>query len=525
MNDLLITRSINWLLISRWRTVIFLLLSGALFPIAFAPFAIWPLAFVSIIFLLIILLSKTELSGFKIGFYWGVGCFSVGASWVYVSIHEFGFVPWYGASLLTLLFVCFLALYKGLFGYLCRLIITHSSKDWLILIAPACWLFCEFLQSTILNGFPWLLAGYSQISSPLAAIATWFGVAGVSWFVVALATLIALFVRASNKKVHGLIFIMFCLIIASISLSHKTKAPGQQVSRPHFLDVGLVQPNIPQEKKWDRRYFATIIDILNSETEQLWGADLIVWPEGAIPAYEHQVKDITYELTKNADISGSQLILGIPEYDSELEQSYVALKSYGAEQQNYRKQVLVPFGEYVPLEGWLRGLIKFLDLPMSRFTPAKSAQKPMMFENFSVIPAICYEIVYPHIIRDLSLKAAQRDVPQVIVTVSNDAWFGDSFGPYQHMQMARMRALELGIPLVRSTNDGITALVDANGHFIEQLPRYYQGSLRKKIAIDNINTIYRRWGSYGVIAILIFSCTVFGLSLWRNKQLKVQCNN
>jgi len=210
-------------------------------------------------------------------------------------------------------------------------------------------------------------------------------------------------------------------------------------------------------------------------------------------------------------------MLGIAEYNPESKLSFVALKAYGDKPQSYHKQVLVPFGEYVPLQNWLRGLIKFLDLPMSGFSPAITTQAPMQFDHFNVIPAICYEIVYPAIIRNLAIQSEPSDKPQIIVTVSNDAWFGDSFGPYQHMQMARMRALELGLPLVRSTNDGITAMVDAHGNIIKQLPRYFQGSLRASLPIMNINTPYRQWGFSGILLILFLSSLFIVLAVYRTQ--------
>jgi apolipoprotein N-acyltransferase len=496
---------------TKMRTRLSLFFSGCIYPLAFSPFDIWPLAFVSIIFLTSALIKKRTLSGFKIAYYWGLGCFSVGASWVYVSIHEFGFVPVPGAILLTFFFVAFLALFKGLYGYLVCKLLSVSSQSFIILVSPAIWLLSEVLQSVVFSGFPWLLTGYSQIDSPLSGLATWFGVYGVSWFVVAISAAVTLIFYLKNKQPVIVIFGLFCSLIL---LAHFTQENISNESQK--LDIALVQPNIAQENKWDRRYFGEIIEILSKETVPLWGADLIVWPEGAIPAYVHQVNDIVQDLNKTAVQSDSHLIFGIPEYHPDTKISFVALKAYGKTPQSYNKQVLVPFGEYVPLQSWLRGLIQFLDLPMSGFSPALSEQKPMLFDDFSVIPAICYEIVYPGIIRDLSIHADTVNKPQLIVTVSSDAWFGDSFGPYQHMQMARMRALELGLPLVRSTNDGITAMVDAKGNIIKQLPRYFQGSLRAQLTINNIKTPYRRWGYSGIGLVLILSCLFFVLIRLKN---------
>jgi len=516
MNELFVQKMQALLFGSSTRCRISQLIGGALYPFAFSPFEIWPLAFVSLFFLLFALLKPRALSGFKLGFYWGIGCFLVGASWVYVSIHEFGFVPIAGAVLLTLLFAAYLALFKGLFGYLTQKLLSLTSSAMLIFIMPAFWILSEFLQSVVFNGFPWLLAGYSQIDSPLSAIATWLGVYGLSWFVLALTATSVLIISHKNKRPFILVI---TLLFGFIFTAYMGQQPAKQ-SDSKAIDIALVQPNIAQEIKWDRQHFSHIIDVLMAESEPLWGADLVIWPEGAIPAYAHQVPNITQELTQRAVNNNSHLIVGIPQYEVEKELSFVALKAYGKTPQSYFKQVLVPFGEYVPLQNWLRGLIDFLNLPMSNFSPAVNQQVPMAFENFSLIPAICYEIVYPSIIHQLSKQAEQLGKPQLIVTVSNDAWFGDSLGPYQHMQMARLRALELGLPLVRATNDGITAMVDARGNIIKQLPRYFQGSLRASLKIENISTPYRRIGFWGIGIILLVSCVFIVHPILKKQSIK-----
>lgn len=510
---------LNIWLSSPWLTRITLLVSGALFPLAFAPFNFWPLAYVSLISLLFVGMKNEILSDFKIGYYWGLGCFGVGGSWVYVSIHEFGNAPWYGAILLTLVFIAYLALFKGLFSWACLSLYRRSYPLLIILIAPMIWVVSELLQSHLLSGFPLLIAGYSQIDSPLQPIASLLGVYGVSWFVVIIATTFTLMIVLKDKRTPVHITIILFLMVASSYFSNASfydRSASSTSSQPFLLDVGLVQPNIAQEKKWDRRFFKDIIDSTIRETEGLWGADLIVWPEGSIPAYSHQVSNITEALNSSGLNANSQLLLGILDYEPDKSASFVALKSYGKHKHSYHKQILVPFGEYVPFEQWLRGLIEFFDLPMSGFSLPVQKQKPMLFDNYAVIPAICYEIVFPDIVRELSKQAEKSGLPQLIVTVSNDAWFGDSFGPYQHMQMARMRALELGLPLVRSTNDGITAMVDAQGQVIKQLPRYIQSSLRAKISLANRETIYRQWGMLGVALILLISGLIIAYFFRKN---------
>ena len=475
-----------------------MLFAGALYPLAFAPFGFWPAAFVSLIPLLYSSINTASLSAFKCGFYWGIGAFSVGASWVYVSIHEFGFVPVIGAALMTMAFVLYLALFKGFFAYCVNQVWRRANHQLLLLSAPFFWVISEYLQAIVFGGFPWLLAGYSQIDSPLAALATWLGVYGVSWMLVALtAGLLLILNYRDHIQTVTLAILVGIISVANLSLQAPTNPTAHK-----SLRIALIQPNTPQAQKWDRQYFGQIVDSLFKESAKVWGADFVIWPEGAIPAYEHQVRDILADLTAINRQHKSSLILGIPEYQQDTKESYVSLMAIGEEPDTYQKQVLVPFGEYVPLQDLLRGLIKFLDLPMSGFTKGASSQPPMIFDKVTMIPAICYEIVYPDIIHRLA-NSGPGDRQQMIVTVSNDAWFGDSFGPYQHMEMARMRALELGVPLIRSTNDGVTGFVDLNGEIIESLPRYQQSHLLSQISLENRKTPYRKFGFWGIWSIMI----------------------
>ncbi|WP_196139471.1 apolipoprotein N-acyltransferase [Aliikangiella sp. G2MR2-5] len=512
----IVQRFVQYCTANHWRLRTSLLISGAVYPLAFEPFGWWLLAFLSIIFLCLVILSDKVLSNFKVGLYWGLGAFGVGASWVYVSIHEFGFVPMIGAAALTLLFVVILSLYKAIFAWVAGWFIVRTGKMLAVISLPLAWLLSEWIQASFLNGFPWLLTGYSQIDSPLGAVASWVGVFGVSWFTLCFSCLIALMLLSKQIKVYLAVSGILVLVVISINWQYFSLKPHKKRNAP--VDVALIQPNVLQHEKWDRRYFGKIVQTMYQQTEDVWEAELIVWPEGAIPAYAHQVQDITRDLEIKAKNNSSHLIMGIPEYQKSNGRSYVALKSFGESLQSYHKQVLVPFGEYVPMEDWLRGAIKFLNLPMSGFSEASNEQPPMRVSDYVLVPAICYEIAYPGIVRGLAIQAGEQ--PAMIVTVSNEAWFGDSFGPYQHMQMARMRAKELGIPLIRSTNDGITAVVDSRGKLLKKLPRYQAGSLRAKVELTNLPTIYQRYGFWGLYATLIVCLLILVVAFFSKMETK-----
>ncbi|MCF6193960.1 MAG: apolipoprotein N-acyltransferase, partial [Kangiellaceae bacterium] len=437
--------------------------------------------------------------------------------WVYVSIHEYGHAPVLGAIGISFLFVLTLSLVKAAGIYSIGKMSHWFGRNLLLLIIPFAWLVSEFAQRILFSGFPWLFAGYSQIDGPMWMLSTWLGVYGVSWFLLAIAScldLVTTFYLEAKKQNNLNQFhtptLYILAILMSIPLLAEITATGAIHPDKKSIDVALVQPNIKQDEKWDRRHFSRIVDILYEQSNDHWDADLIVWPEGAIPAYQHQVQDIMQDINRYALKTITDLLLGLPVYESQQDTSYAAFVSLGASEQTYHKQVLVPFGEYVPLGKWLRGLIEFLNLPMSNFSPATTTQQPMAFKDYQVIPAICYEIAYPDIVHALMEQADENiSKPTLLVTVSNDAWFGDSWGPYQHMEMARMRALELGIPLVRSTNDGITAVVNARGEVLARLNRYEQTTLRYSVNLDFYETLYRKYGLFGIYFILLLSSVIF----------------
>jgi len=525
---------------------IILILMGALYPMGFSPFDFWPLSFLSIILLVNEIVAsidrnqsptsvdskdtfsaqnKKKFSLFSIGLYWALGAFGLGTSWVYVSIHEFGHASVIGAIGISFLFVLTLSLVKAAGIHLMGKIVIWSGRNILLLIIPFAWVLFEFMQTWLFSGFPWLFAGYTQIDGPLWMLSTWTGVYGVSWFMLAITSCLILLLRgyfispaASNHQfsVPPLVFIL--VVLLSVPLMASLLPQATIDSSKKSIKVALVQPNIAQEKKWDRRYFSGIVDVLFEQSREHWDADLLVWPEGAIPAYKHQVEDIILDLNNRAKESHTDLLLGLPVYHPKEKISYAAFISLGNYQQTYHKQVLVPFGEYVPLGNMLRGLIEFFNLPMSSFSPATTKQQVMSFSDYQVVPAICYEITYPGLLHDLIADAdASSDKAKLLVTVSNDAWFGDSFGPYQHMQMARMRALELGIPLVRSTNDGISAVVDARGNMLNKLDRYTQDTLAYEISLSSHQTLYRKFGLLGIYLILAVSLVVFLIRFGKNR--------
>jgi len=231
------------------------------------------------------------------------------------------------------------------------------------------------------------------------------------------------------------------------------------------LRVAAVQPNIPLTEKWDPRQRPQILKDFSTVSAQLYpDSDLVIWPESALPGYRDQLQAALQQVDESARLAGKTVITGIPTRDSL--GRYNSITVLGVGQGTYHKQKLVPFGEYVPLERWLRGAIAFFDLPMSQFVAGPEDQQALLVDNLSVAPFICYEVVYPDFVLNQSREA------DLLITISNDTWFGDSAGPWQHFQMARFRAAELGRDLIRSTNDGVSAIIDWQGKVVVSTPQF-----------------------------------------------------
>ena len=272
------------------------------------------------------------------------------------------------------------------------------------------------------------------------------------------------------------------------------------------VTVAVVQPAVPLAKKWTRRHREDILNDLAASSDPLYAThDLIVWPESALPGYRDQMQRFLTSIHRQAAAHDATVITGIPSRDSE--GRYNSIEALGGGSGIYHKQKLVPFGEYIPFESWLRGIIGFFDLPMSQFTPGPANQGPLAMGDIAIAPFICYEMVYPDFV------AAGSSGSQLLVTISNDTWFGDSIGPWQHFQMARFRAVELGRDIIRGTNDGVSALIAANGTVISTAPQFTKAVISGQIQPRSGDTPYAISGS---LPILIFS--LISLLLGRDPQ-------
>lgn len=477
-----------------WAGHALALLAGAAFPLGLAPLNFWWIIIISVAVLAHVLRDLSPRQAFVRAWWYGLGFWGAGASWVYVSIHYFGGTSLPLSVFLTFAFVALLGIVHGVQGYLYSAL---RLQRWHVLSFPALWVLMEWMRIWFLSGFPWLFAGYGFIDTPLKHFAPVLGVMGISFLVVMMGNLLLEVIRRRGVMLMTPIVVMVLVLIGAQKLQ-STQWTYPDLKTP--LRVALVQANIAQEMKWDPAQRENIIRTYTTLTTPLWGStDLVVWPEAAFPVFYSDALPLIGAIDLQAEQAGAAFISGVPFWEPGAGENDViyhnSIFAAGQGSGIYHKQTLVPFGEFVPLEGVIRGLIPFFDLPMSSFTPGAGDQEPLLAKGFSLAPYICYEIVYPELVRTLGKQA------DVLITISNDAWFGHSFGPLQHFEMARMRALEMGRYLIRATNTGITAIVDPQGVVVKRLPSFEQGVLRGEVFRTVGETPFARWGYWPLLGL------------------------
>lgn len=482
---------------SSWQGTLIALLAGMALPLAFSPFYLYPLAVLSLSLLFLSWNNVSAKYAAWRGFCFGLGFFGVGVSWVYVAIHDFGHASVLLAALLTTLFVAFLASYLAVLGWLTKKVSTKtfSLSDYLLLL-PLLWLLFEVFKAWFLTGFPWLELGVSQIEGPLRGYLPIIGAGGVSLLVAISAGLLA----ASWQRRRVSLLMAFAAIgLAGSFLSQQEWTHDSGSS----IDVSLIQGNVPQDVKWDQEQITTTLTLYQTLTEQNWQSDLIVWPENAVTVFYHQAKQFFLDpLAELARQNDSDILLGLPVLDRQTQQYYNGMVSLGEHQAVYKKRHLVPFGEYIPFE-WLRGLIGFFDLPMSSFSAGQKQQPLLQAAGQQVGVSVCYEDTFSYEVLN-SLPEAT-----ILVNASNNAWYGDSFAPHQHLQISQTRALETGRPVLRATTNGISALIDYKGRIVTKSLQFEQAVVSGNVQPKQGQTPYVQWRGW-----LLLGLSLVMLLLW-----------
>ena len=433
---------------------------GSLLPLAFAPFGIWPIAIVVPAILFVLLDRDMPFKRLCLhGFLFGSGYFGFGIYWTYNSLHDFGQAPPIVAIFISGLLIGVLALFPVMIlcaWQWCK----QQIGDKAIWLLPLLWFAFEWIRGWVLTGMPWLSLGYAFTDSPLSGFAPLIGVYGIS----ALSILMSVaLIKTFKQKQYAAIVLV--LLVPATGYILQTIDWTDQEGEP--LDIAMVQGNIPQEIKWQYEQRQNIFNIYWRETNQHWESDLIVWPETALPGRSESIQtSILAPLAKAASEKGSHILTGVIVSDSANKRFYNSMVLLGENRAAYHKRHLVMFGEYYPMRGLLDFLRTWVNIPYSDLAPGPDDQALMSVKGVKLGVSICFENVFS--------RSILLDIPEanILVNASNDAWFGDSLAPHQHLQIAQMRAIETGRPMVRSTNTGISAFIDSRGKIIQRSEQF-----------------------------------------------------
>ena len=464
--------------------------SGAALPLSFAPFGLWWLAPILLATLFLVIEGASTRERALRGFWFAFGTFSTGTYWLYISIHDFGGVAPPIAIALCGALILLMALYGAAWGFLTGLIGGEAPAWQFLAVLPALWVAVEWVRSWLFSGFPWLSLGYGQIDGPLAAWAPAVGVHGVSLLVVFCAGALAmLLIGPLRRRLAGLGALLGVAVLSVLLTGREWTAPVGTA-----LEVALVQGGIAQERKWLLETLETTKTTFRDLTLGLDQADLIIWPEAAIPALAHEEQDFLRSLRELMRARHQELILGILTFDFGTGEFRNSLLTIGAGTGVYHKRHLVPFGEYFPVPDFVRNVLRLMSLPYTDITPGLDGQRPLEAHGVKLAPSICYEDAFGNELRDFLPEAG------LLVNVSNDGWFGDSIAPHQHLQMARFRALEAGRYMLRSTNTGITAIIDPFGNVVKQGAQFKAVVVAATVQPRQGATPWVRFGNWPALA-------------------------
>jgi apolipoprotein N-acyltransferase len=488
--------------------VILAALAGAACVFGFAPYYAWPIPMLALcVPFLAWSRAATARKAFATGYAFGLGFFLAGVTWIYVALHVYGDMPAILAALAVFLFCAFLALFPACAGWLTARLATNPG--WRFVLAPAFYTLFEMLRGWIFTGFPWLSIGTSQVpSSPLAGFAPVGGVYVISLIAAFLASLAAIALRHESKvRTRSAMVVAIAAVFgvgAALQSYSWTEPAGPSIS------IALLQGNIPEELKWKEETRKATLDAYRDMVAAA-KAKIVVLPETALPELYDRLPDEYLDgLRDAARRDGKEIVTGIVEREQAGKRYayYNSVITIGSDaSRTYRKRHLVPFGEFIPPGfAWVFAVLK---IPMGELERGADAQGALVVDGTSFGVAICYEDLFGRELID-SLPAAQ-----ILLNVSNDAWYGHSLAADQHLQASQVRAAETQRWMVRATNTGITAAINPGGEVVGRLEAFTRDTLAASAEPRKGMTPYARWGDWPA---LILAAALATLGAWRGRE-------
>ena len=513
-------------------------LSGLMLTVSFPPLDLNWMVWISLIPLLISIGDKSSLDALKLGLLAGLFHYLTLIYWIVVALSHYGDLTFILCLITLFLLSFYLALYIAFFA----LILVFFKKDRLSSFwGASIWVALEYARAHIITGFPWCLLGYSQYSRlPLIQISDIVGVYGISFIIILVNILIYNILSAlletkprhswqgersntfqrgfkphlyfltgfisniKKKKSIGIEIALTPFLIGFILVygHHNLKDKADSSSKGKGLKAVIVQGNIDQSIKWNPDFQEKTLAIYKKLSEKSvdFKPQIIIWPETAVPFFFQDRSYLSKEVFKAAKITNSNILFGSPAYLKDKGKKLYYNRAYviseNRELGRYDKVHLVPFGEYVPLKKYIPFVHRLVPAA-GDFSPGKKV-KPINVPDLQIGILICYEAIFPDISRKFAIQGAE-----LLVNITNDAWFGHTSAPYQHLSMAVFRCVENGLPMARAANTGISAFILDNGKIVDRSGLFVREILRHEIKLKRNKTFYSQFGDIFAIMLLI----------------------
>lgn len=479
------------------------LAAGASLTLSFSPFGWWPVAILAPAVLMGLWDGANPRRAAVLGFWFNFGTFSVGTYWLYISLRLIGHAPIPLALLLMLGLAAVMGSYHALLGWVTsKYFPARGAVRWMVGI-PAAWLLLEWWRSWFLTGFGWLALGYSHTDNWLGGLAPVVGQYGLGYLTLVMAgALVGLTIGQARERIAS-----GALIVAIWGAAFLLR--GVEWTQPSGkpITVAVVQGAVPQDEKWIAGNLEGILELYKTRTREAHGADLIVWPEAAIPDLVNYHIEYFRDVYAEASAKGSSLVMGALRAEvnpktgeEEVFNSVLAMDRSTPGVGWHNKHHLVPFSEFFPVPGFIRKWLRLQGLPYSSFNRGAAQQEPLEAAGQRIAAGICYEDAYGSTLLPVIPTAT------MLLNVTNDSWFGHSTARYQHLQISRLRAMETGRPMVRAANDGVSAVIGARGEIVATAPEYEANVMRARVQPRIGLTPYARTGNWPMVCLaLVFS--------------------
>jgi len=497
--------------LKRSEKLLLALLSGLLLTAAFPPGPFSWVAWIALVPLFISLEGIPARQAFTFGFVFGLAHNLTLVYWVVFVMQHYGNLPMPVSVGILVLFAMYLALYPALFSFLYACL----RGPFYGLRVAGLWVVLEFTRANILTGFPWCLVGHSQfLRVPVIQIADLVGVYGITFIIILVnSAAYTLFFKRSARNILAEIPVSLLLLALTLAYGYgrlsEAERPGAAVN------VAIAQGNIDQSVKWNPAYQAKTIETYRNLTlsARSFGPDLVVWPETAVPLFFQDGGALAEIVAETAKDAGAPLIFGSPAYGGPREAFHYYNRAYlvshrGEVMDTYEKIHLVPFGEYVPLKRYLP-FVRRLVVSTGDFRPGENLA-PLRFPEAAAGVLICFESIFPEPARSLTKNGAE-----LLVNLTNDAWYGMTSAPYQHFSMAVFRAVENRRPLVRAANTGFSAFITARGNIVQVSDLFSETILTERVELGGPSlTLYTRYGDVLPLALLALALIQAGYVLY-----------